>query len=582
MVAHRSQKVSSQEQSSGWSTMLHGTATQIALLMLLLGSWLPTLYIRSIAPLHKKFSTETWKKDPFPRRNYLINEFNIDDINNSYLQVNRYIDDGNKHKLNVTRYKATSPTRNQPQVRHGLRITLPRSRRRSAKRNGKEAEGEKNSTNERYQMTDDQCSQRKMDRKIAEALTEIGGIQVSHDRVVSQIIEKNREELLRKYKVSTSSSDDDDKEPQNKGIDGGHLRSVGAETEEVTTTRGWARMEEGKTTWVEGKTEEVMTTTEVPEPWRINYLYELSKRRLYETVQRYDEIRQNQTSGMTTNESEEIQCASEQSTRHRARQLELHKLSEEEARTLEQRRKDRHAKGLPPMDWKDQLAQKQYLNECVVGMHKMKGTVSSLDLLKWQRFMDSPGLKARIAETKREDEEEDERIRQEEDQYNESDLEFNPYTQGEIERMQERVRLAKERDKVFRYEDPSSSVDDEDEDLVNKGIDGGQLRSVGAKMEEVKTTRVEAKTEEGITAKARSTAEDVMTTTTVITTTDHKSARLPQYTEGLLGKKAQAIYPRSRTEPESGQVDTQGSQKYRRRKRDNETVTDVVEDGGGL
>ena len=138
MVGHRSQKVHSQEQSSGWSTLLHSTASRIALLLLLLGSWLPMLFIQSSDLSHKNFSTKTWKKYPFLRRNYIINEFNIDNTDNPYLQSIRYIDDGNKNNSNVTRYKATSPTRNRPQVRHGLRIMMPR--RRSAKRNGKEAE----------------------------------------------------------------------------------------------------------------------------------------------------------------------------------------------------------------------------------------------------------------------------------------------------------------------------------------------------------------------------------------------------------------------------------------------------------
>ena len=75
------------------------------------------------------------------------------------------------------------------------------------------------------------------------------------------------------------------------------------------------------------------------------------------------------------------------------------------------------------------------------------------------------------------------------------------------------------------------------------------------------------------------TAEDVMTT--AITTTDQTVVRPPYGMEGSSGKKAQASYPRSRTEPESGQVDTQGSQKYRRRKRTYETVTADVEGGGG-
>ena len=134
MVGHRSQKTSSQEQSSGWSTLLQSTVSRIALLMLLLGSWVHMLSIRSDNLLHKNFSTETWNKDSFPRRNYHINEFNIDDIINPYLQVNRHIDDGNKHNNNVTRYKVTSPNCNRPQVRHGLRIMMPSRRGRGSRK----------------------------------------------------------------------------------------------------------------------------------------------------------------------------------------------------------------------------------------------------------------------------------------------------------------------------------------------------------------------------------------------------------------------------------------------------------------
>ena len=103
---------------------------------------------------------------------------------------------------------------------------------------------------------------------------------------------------------------------------------------------------------------------------------------------------------------------------------------------------------------------------------------------------------------------------------------------------------------------------------------------VGAKTDEGMTTGGLAKTEEGTTRVGAKTEE--VTTTTATTTTDQTSVRNPQCKEGFLGKKAQVSYPRSRTEPESGQVDTQGSQKYRRRKRDNETVTAVVKGGGGL
>ena len=226
MVAHRSQKVSSQEQSSGWSTMLHSTATRIALLILLLGSWLPKLSIRRNAPLHKKFSTETWKKDPFPSRNHLINGFNIDDINNSYLQVNRYIDDSNKHKLNVTRYKVTSPTRNRPQVRHGLRIIIPR--RRSAKRNGKEVEEVKR---ERMVEWPDSSVDRERDfaeqanqDSIEKASSEIGGMKTrapdkadeESDRIPTRPpLDQNSigETHVKLGKVEEESPDDTNKHP---------------------------------------------------------------------------------------------------------------------------------------------------------------------------------------------------------------------------------------------------------------------------------------------------------------------------------------------------------------------------------
>jgi hypothetical protein len=213
----------------------------------------------------------------------------------------------------------------------------------------------------------------------------------------------------------------------------------------------------------------------------------------------------------------------------------------------------------------------------------------------------------------REDEEDKERQRQEEEQDYESDPDLGEYNRGEMDRMNaeqdliakafaeiggmqvshswvvaqmldpllREERIEKNREEHLRKEKLSTSSSDvDDEDIDNRVIDGGQPRCVCAKTEEVMTTRGLAKTEEGTTRVGAKTEN--VTTTMATTTTDQTSVRNPQCKEGFLGKKSQATYPRSRTELESGQVDTQGSQKFRRRKRDNEPVTAVVEGGGGL
>ena len=82
MVVNRSQAASSQEQSSGQWTLLRGTASRIALLLFLLGSWLLIPDIRSnnfshVIPITQAHIYETNK------------HFN--------LQGNEYIDDGNKY-----------------------------------------------------------------------------------------------------------------------------------------------------------------------------------------------------------------------------------------------------------------------------------------------------------------------------------------------------------------------------------------------------------------------------------------------------------------------------------------------------
>jgi len=237
--------------------------------------------------------------------------------------------------------------------------------------------------------------------------------------------------------------------------------------------------------------------------------------------------------------------------------------------------------------------------------------VSSSDILGWQKFVNSSAYKERIAAIKREDEEDEERQRQEEEQDYESDPDL---TRGEMERMkaeQESIvkafaeiggmqvshsrvveqmldpllreeSLGKNREEYLRTAKLSttSPSDVDNVDFDNKVIDGGQPKWVGVKTDEVMTTGGLAKTEEGTTRVGAKTEE--ATTTTVTTTTAQTSVRTPQCKEGSLGKKSQATYPRSRTEPESGKVDTQGSQKFRRRKRDNETGTAVVKGGGGL
>jgi hypothetical protein len=293
--------------------------------------------------------------------------------------------------------------------------------------------------------------------------------------------------------------------------------------------------------------------------------------------------------------------------RNRAEYLRKHKLSEDKLRTLEQRKKDRQAKVLNPMDWLDPVAKKKYSYDCVAGKHNMKGLTC---ILTWQRFLDSPETKASIAAAMREDEEDEERQRQEEEQDYESDPDLGVYNRGEMDRMNaeqdliakafaeiggmqvshswvvaqmldpllREERIEKNREEHLRKEKLStSSSDADDEDIDNRVIDGGQQRCVGAKTEEVMTTRGLAKTEEGTTRVGAKTEN--VTTTMATTTTDQTSVRNPQCKEGFLGKKSQATYPRSRTELESGQVDTQGSQKFRRRKRDNEPVTAVVKGG---
>ena len=109
----------------------------------------------------------------------------MDDTNNPHLQVNRYIDNGNKHNSNVTRYKATSPIRNRPQVRHGLRIMM--HIRRSVRHNSKEAEVQRvvmlewpDSPVERYIEEANQ-------ERIVNAFAEIGGMLVSFPYGVARI-----------------------------------------------------------------------------------------------------------------------------------------------------------------------------------------------------------------------------------------------------------------------------------------------------------------------------------------------------------------------------------------------------------
>jgi hypothetical protein len=71
--------------------------------------------------------------------------------------------------------------------------------------------------------------------------------------------------------------------------------------------------------------------------------------------------------------------------------------------------------------------------------------------------------------------------------------------------------------------------------------------------------------------------------TTTMITTNQTSLRPLQHKEVSTGKKAQVKrYPRSRTEQESGKVDSQGSQRWQRRKRDKETLNAAAEGGGGL
>ena len=138
MVVHRSQAASSQEQSSGQWTLLRGTASRIALLLFLLGSWLLIPDIRSnnfshVIPITQAHIHETNK------------HFN--------LQGNEYIDDGNKYNKNAIRYKVTSPVWKRNKSSHGSRIIMPPRRVMKAKTANKEpsiVEGVTSNSNHKY------------------------------------------------------------------------------------------------------------------------------------------------------------------------------------------------------------------------------------------------------------------------------------------------------------------------------------------------------------------------------------------------------------------------------------------------
>ena len=110
MVVHRSQAASSQEQSSGQWTLLRGTASRIALLLLLLVSL-------SLIPVIQ--SNNFSHVIPFTQAH-------IHETNKHFnLQGNVYIDDGNKYNKNAIRYKVTSPVWKRNKSSHGCRIIMP-------------------------------------------------------------------------------------------------------------------------------------------------------------------------------------------------------------------------------------------------------------------------------------------------------------------------------------------------------------------------------------------------------------------------------------------------------------------------
>jgi hypothetical protein len=529
MGGHRSQEAGKRGLSSYRGTLLKGIVSRIALLMLLLASWSLNSAILSNDPLQVNFSTCLLGKDRFLCRNQYLYFFNTYQSN---ITSSRYYSDDSTS--NATRYTPISPVRNLTRSSDDYRIIMPRRGKEKPKKKTPEEQDEiqinLRLTEERNQLI------RERDLLLEERVTLLENRQQrdllmeerqqltnEHQQLTEDLQKLTKEQLSSTNELHQSTNDYNH-------LTGATLDNHSVGRSEVTSSKGNPK-----------------------------------DRSLSTTIQ---------PGGENTMESEDPLIRKERIERNREEYLRKYKLSDEESRKLEQTKKDRQAEGKNPMDWNDQLAMKKYMYDTVAGKHNMKGSVS---LSEWQRFRDSPGLKASIEATKREDEEEEERIRQEQEEDYESDPDLGGYTQYEIDRAYERGRRDKERDKVWHYEDPSSS--DDDEDLANRARAGGQPRSLGAKTEEMMTTRVGAKLEEGTSTRAGAKTEDVMTT--AITTTDQTSVRPPQCKEWSLGKKAQASYPRSRTEPESGQVDTQGSQKFRRRKRDNGTVT-AVEGGGGL
>ena len=108
-----------------------------------------------------------------------------------------------------------------------------------------------------------------------------------------------------------------------------------------------------------------------------------------------------------------------------------------------------------------------------------------------------------------------------------------------------------------------------DEVMTMRGcakMEEGMTTDVGAKTEEEKTTQEGVSTEEEKTTGVGLKTEEVMTTIT--TSTDQSSIGPPQCKEWSLGTRAKATYQRSCTKIVLGQVDSQGSQRWPRRKRD--------------
>ena len=242
LEVHRSQEAGNPEQPSRRYAITKDVMSLIALLLLLLVSLSLTLTTLNEDPLWLFCIIHAPQKDRFTRRNQRLYTFNEHRIKKIYRKQGNNIHEGNRSIKNDHQQKVAHPAHKSSLLRHYHQLILPT--RRSSGRKGKQ-----NPTKELHQMTDDhnyltgttldnqslgrpeeeriernrderdpdlgQYTQGEMDRKIAEAFAEGGGVQVFHSRVVAQMlgpllreerIEKNHEEHKGKLKDPSFST----------------------------------------------------------------------------------------------------------------------------------------------------------------------------------------------------------------------------------------------------------------------------------------------------------------------------------------------------------------------------------------